>query len=298
MEKNKSHIKWLKKGEPVYFSVDSTPLFLILLGKYWNFKKDKKFLKKIWPNAKMALNWMINFGGLDEGFLRHEKRKPDKGLMSQSWKDGWGGPMEKMVPPVSVVEVQGYAYLALLAGVKMAEAMGELFFKKNLQKRAEILKKTFNERFWITSENFFALALDGKNQAQNIITSNPGHLLFTGICEKEKLKLLVDRIFKKDLWTPFGLRTHSAKDKGFDVFSYQKGSVWPHDNWIISQGLKESGFKKEYQKIKKALLRAHKEIGILPEFYSVADNKIVIELAKKPCYPQAWASAALLNLIS
>lgn len=296
-KKYKSHIKWLKRGEPVYFSVDSTPLFLILLDKYWEFKKDKVFLKKIWPSAKSAINWMINFGGLDTGFLRHEKRNPDEGLMSQSWKDGWGGPIEKITSPISMVEVQGYAYLAFLSGIKMAEIMKEPFLEKDLLQRAKKLKKYFNEKFWLPSENFFSVAIDGKNQQQKIITSNPGQLLFTGICETEKIEAVVERIFKKDLWTPFGIRTHSAMEPDFDPFSHQRGTIWPHDNWIIAEGLKEAGFKKEYKVIKKAIFKAYDEMGILPEFYSVFNNKIVLELAKKPCYPQAWSSGALINFI-
>jgi glycogen debranching enzyme len=297
-KKYKAHIKWLKRGEPVYFSVDSTPLFLILLKKYFDFKKDKVFLKKIWPNAKSAINWMINFGGLDSGFLKHEKRSPDEGLMSQSWKDGWAGPMDKMASPISVVEVQGYAYLALLSGVELAKIMKEPFLEKNLIQMAKKLKKSFNDRFWISSEKFFALAIDGKNQPRNIITSNPGQLLFTGICDSEKTKAIVSRIFKKDLWTAFGIRTHSTGEPDFDPFSHQRGTIWPHDNWIIAQGLKEVGFKKEYKAVKKAIIKAHDEMGILPEFYSVFNNKIILELAKKPCYPQAWASAALVDFFS
>ncbi|MCX6764500.1 MAG: hypothetical protein NTU58_02210 [Candidatus Nealsonbacteria bacterium] len=297
-KKYKAHIKWLKRGEPVYFSVDSTPLFLILLNKYWELGKDKVFLKKIWPNAKSAINWMINFGGLDTGFLKHEKRNPDEGLMSQSWKDGWGGPIEKMASPISVVEVQGYAYFALLSGVKMAKIMKEPFLEKDLEQRAKRLKKSFNEKFWFSSEKFFSLAIDGKNQQQKIITSNPGQLLFTGICESDKAKAVVKRIFKKDLWTSFGIRNHSAREPDFDPFCYQRGTIWPHDNWIIAEGLKEMGLKKEYQKIKKSLLRVHNELGFLPEFYSAVNNKIILKNEKKPCYPQAWASAALLNFVA
>jgi glycogen debranching enzyme len=295
-KKYKAHIKWLKRGEPVYFSVDSTPLFLILLKKYFDLKKDKNFLKKTWPNAKSAINWMINFGGLDKGFLTHEKRNPEEGLMSQSWKDGWGGPIEKMASPISVVEVQGYAYLALLSAAELAKTMKEPFLEKDLEQRAKRLKKFFNEKFWLNSGKFFVVAVDGKSQQQKIITSNPGQLLFTGICEPKKIKAVVKRIFKKDLWTSFGIRTHSAHELDFDPFSYQRGTIWPHDNWIIAQGLKENGFKKEYKKIKTAILASYKKLDYLPELYGVIDNKII--KIEKACYPQAWASGALLNFFA
>jgi len=111
--------------------------------------------------------------------------------------------------------------------------------------------------------------------------------------------LLLKNFFSKEMWTPFGIRTHSTKEADFDVLSYQEGSVWPHDNWIIAQGLKKLGYKKEYKKIKLAIIKAHKKIGFLPEYYGVSlDGKIIIKkLNIKPCYPQAWSTGSLLNFL-
>jgi len=180
-----------------------------------------------------------------------------------------------------------------LAGIKR-----DWDLAKRLQDRAEKLKEEFNKKFWMSEKNYFALALDGKKEQKKVITSNPGHLLFTGLVDKEKIDLVIKRLFKEDLWTPFGIRTLSTLESDFDPESYHLGSVWPHDNWIISRGLRKLGRRSEYQKIKNAILLAADIIGYLPEFYGVIDGKITLEMEKTPCHPQAWASGALFNFLS
>jgi len=124
-----------------------------------------------------------------------------------------------------------------------------------------------------------------KKKQKKFLTSNPGHLLFTGIIrEKEKINLVVKRFFEKDFFTPYGIRTHSELEEDFDLKSYHLDSVCPFDNWIIAQGLKRLGYLKEYKIIKKAILRAYQKLGFLPEYYGVINGKINIELSKKPCF--------------
>jgi glycogen debranching enzyme len=280
---------------PYYGSVDSTPLYLILFYFYFKKTKDKKFLKKYWKNILSAINWLGKYGDLDKDlFLEYQSKNP-RGLFHQGWKDLPEKDL-KIKAPVAIVEAQGYQYSALKGTAFLAKILKEKDLAKKLSKRANDLKKSFNRAFWLEKEKYFALALDGKKEQYKAITSNPGHLLFTGILEKDKISPLVKRLFKSDLWTPFGIRTHSSKEPDFDPESYQKGSVWPHDNWIIAQGLRKLGYKKEYQKIKKALFAAFQKLGYLPELYGVIDNKII--KIPQACYPQAWSSGALLNFLA
>lgn len=278
---------------PYYGSIDSTPLFLILFSFYFRKTRDKKFLRAHWKNILMALNWMTEYGDKDKDYFLEYQRKNPKGTFHQGWKDGFEDHL-KIEPPVAIVEVQGYQYLALKKIADLAELRKDLDLTKKLRERAKILRDQFNKKFWMPDFRYFALALDGKKEQKKAITSNPGHSLFTGIIEEDKVDPVVKRLFEKDLFTPFGIRTHSALESDFDPRSYHLGSIWPHDNWIIAQGLKKFGYQKEYQKIKNALLKAYWKLGKIPELYGVVNNKIV-EIPRA-CYPQAWASGALLNL--
>lgn len=120
----------------------------------------------------------------------------------------------------------------------MARAMDNIVLAKELETRAERLKNAFNEEFWMKDKKFFALALDGDKKQVPSITSNPGHLLFTGIVDNRRVLSVVKRLFKKDLFTSCGIRNHSELEPDFNSESYDFGAVWPHDNWIIAQGLK------------------------------------------------------------
>ena len=296
---------------PYYGSVDVTPLYLILFSLYFKKTRDRRFLESRWENILMALNWMIEYGDKDKDYFLEYQRKNPKGLFHQGWKDSFEDHL-KIKPPVALVEVQGYQYLALKEIADLAQIKKDFDLAEKLRERAEILKKEFNKKFWMESldisstlsflkpsyEKYFALALDGEKKQKRKITSNPGHLLFTGIIEDDKVDFVVKRLFQDDLWTPFGIRTHSTKEPDFNAKSYHLGSVWPHDNWILAQGLKKLGYQKEYQKIKKAIILAAKKIGYLPEYYGVLGEKIILGLEKTPCYPQAWASAALFNFLS
>ncbi|HUW71730.1 MAG TPA: amylo-alpha-1,6-glucosidase [Candidatus Humimicrobiaceae bacterium] len=295
---------------PYYGSIDSTPLYLIVFSFYFKKTRDRRFLESRWENILMALNWMTEYGDKDKDYFLEYQRKNPKGLFHQGWKDGFEDRL-KIEPPSALVEVQGYQYLALKKIADLAEIRKDFELAKKLRKRAEILKEEFNKKFWMETldlssslsglkasyEKYFALALDGKKKQRKAITSNPGHLLFTGIIQDNKIDSVVKRLFQEDMWTSFGIRTHSTKEPDFDPKSYQLGSIWPHDNWIIAQGLKNLGRKSEYRKIKNAILLAEEKIGYLPEFYGVIDGKITLAMEKTVCYPQAWALGALLDFL-
>jgi glycogen debranching enzyme len=165
-----------------------------------------------------------------------------------------------------------------------------------------VLKKRFDTDFWMQGKNYFALALDGEKKQRKAVTSNPGHLLFTGLVSSNRIRPLISKLFEPELWTRYGIRTHSTEEPDFDPYSYHLGSVWPHDNWIIYTGLRRLGFNHEATRIKKALLDAYGELGKIPELYAVVDGRIAdlstSELGETSANPlQAWASAGLLEMI-
>jgi glycogen debranching enzyme len=284
---------------PYYGSIDSTPLFIIIASEYFQRTMDMTFLSQIWSNILAAFRWVRDYGDKDEDCYVEYKRRNPYGLFHQGWKDGSKDHL-KIKPPVAIVEVQGYIYAAYQRLIFLDRGLDKNIVSKEAFARSEALKKKFNEDFWMEKENYFALALDGEKRQRNVVTSNPGHLLFTGIIIQEKIKPLVSRLFQSDLWTPYGIRSHSAKDSDFDPYSYHKGSVWPHDNWIIYKGLRSLRFDLHADRIKNALLRAFGELGKIPELYAVVNDKIVdlSQMESVLANPlQAWSSAGLLEMI-
>ena len=102
-----------------YGSVDSTPLFVMLAGAYFERTGDLDFARQIWPNVQRALDWIDNFGDRDgDGFVEYA-RSNEKGLVQQGWKDSddieFSMPTAGSLPaPIALCEVQGYVYAAKL----------------------------------------------------------------------------------------------------------------------------------------------------------------------------------------
>lgn len=294
--------QWMERPNwdfPYYGSVDSTPLFIILAGKYFHQTHDKNLLLNIWKNLLAAFRWIIDYGDRDgDSYVEYEKKTSD-GLFHQGWRDGVNDHLQ-IKPPVAIVEAQGYVYAAYQTLVSLSRQLCKNEISRETSSRSKALMRRFNEDFWMEKKRYFALALDGEKRRREAITSNPGHLLFTGIVMFNKIKSLVSRLFGSGLWTQYGVRTHSCEELDFDPYRYHMGSVWPHDNWIICKGLQKLGFSHHADEIKKALLHAYGELGHIPELYAVADGKIV-DLSASPTKIAnpiaAWASAGLLEMI-
>jgi len=293
---NPSEYKSLLWPLPYYGSVDSTPLFIYLCGLYYEKSVDTDWLAKYWPHIVSALLWCEKYGDFDDDMLLEYERKNPVGLFHQGWKDSRMDHLG-LKPPIELIEAQGYYYAALREAAELALMLKNESLEKKLHARAEKLKKSILKEFWLPEKSFFAIALSESKFPDERISSNPGHLLFSGVLDGEnhKIKAVVDRLFQKDMWTPYGIRTHAESNPDFNPMSYHLGSIWPHDNWIIAQGLKKYGYKREYGKIKRALLDVYRVLGEIPELYAVVNGKI--EKIPVACSPQAWASGALLNFI-
>lgn len=307
---------------PYYGSVDSTSLFLILLKEYVDATSDEQLLRELWPNVTMAVWWHINNDSRNPyGFITYERKNPH-GLFHQGWKDSFEDHL-RIIPPVAIVEEQGYAYLALQSYLRLHQRLFRktpVLYGREVQELIRSLKENFVPKFWMESEQYFALALDGNGNQRRAVTSNPGHLLMCGdFLEEKYARAIVRRLFQKDMWTIGGIRTHSEREPDFNPLSYHLGSIWPHDNWIIWHGLRLWGFQKEADKIRSALLKTYRTLGGIPECFAVLrgflgkqkiisiqkieqlerHNEIVGKhLASFTANPlQAWSTGALLSML-
>ncbi|MGC8589963.1 amylo-alpha-1,6-glucosidase [Athalassotoga sp.] len=274
-----------------YGSIDATPLFLMAVGKY-----SKLYGKSVFKELKDAIELSARY--IDEnidsrGYLYY-KSKSSNGLSNQGWKDSGDSMVfsdgKVAQPPVRLVEVQGYLYEAYQTLSQFYDGERSLRYLS----KAELLKKNFNEDFWMEKEKFFALALDKDERQVDSITSNPGHCLMTGIIDNERSKFIVDRLMKPDMFTGFGIRTMSSKMVSYNPISYHNGSVWPHDTSITMIGMWDKNFKREAKTLGKSLLDVAEYFEWrLPELFG-GNQKKGKNIIPYPvaCSPQLWSVGA------
>jgi glycogen debranching enzyme len=290
---------------PYYGSVDSTLWFLIVLAQYFRWTNDLGFVKELLPAAESALAWIDEHGDMDgDGFVEYRSRSP-AGLVNQGWKDSPdsvthvdGSPAE---PPIALAEVQGYVYLAKTRMADLYAALGDHERAVRLRDRATVLRRRFNEAFWMEEEDYFAMALDGDKRQVKTVTSNPGHGLYCDIVETAKAHALARRLFQQDLFSGWGIRTLSKTARSYNPMSYHNGTVWPHDNALIAAGLKRYGFVEATNRIATAMFEVatHADYMRLPELFCGFARRDPSPPVEYPaaCAPQAWAAGAPFLLL-
>ncbi len=169
-----------------------------------------------------------------------------------------------------------------------------------LEEEAADLKTRFNRDFWLEDRGYYALALDGDKKPVDSLTSNLGHLLWSGIVADDRVGRVVELLLGDRLYSGWGIRTFATGQAGYNPIGYHLGTVWPHDTAFAVLGLAQHGYRAEAAEVAMGLLEAADLLGNrLPEAFAGFDRRETSFPAEYPtaCSPQAWASGAPLLLI-
>ncbi len=292
-------------GSTIYYgTADATPLFVVLLGELRRWGLDTKEVDALLGHADRAIEWLVEYGDRDGDLFVEYQRATDRGLANQGWKDSHDavtyadGTLAQ--PPIALCEVQAYVYSAFLARAYFAWESGDEETRQRCVQRATRLREAFNDQFWLPDHGWYAMALDREKRPVDSLTSNIGHCLWTGIVDEDKAPLIAERLMSSEMFSGWGIRTLSSTMGSYNPISYHNGSVWPHDNAIVTAGLMRYGFVDEAQRVAAALFDAADAFGgRLPELFCGFDRSEYPLPVPFPtsCSPQAWASAAPVQLL-
>jgi glycogen debranching enzyme len=304
-----------------YDTVDATPLFLMACKEYYDRSQDELFLQEVMPNIRAAISWLSIYGDSNGDGLIDYRFHGDRrfgGLLVQSWMDSSESLFFEDSPdhpayPIAAVEVQAYAYAAFI-GWGSHFSTEDVQYATMLWDQAQKLKETFNAKLVSSSERFMlAAGIDGNDKLLNAVRSSMGHCLWAapiisgndlpqGILNTEYPAHLAERLLQPDLFIPeAGIRTLSSNSSHFEVNSYHNGSIWPHDTYIVAEGLEKFGYTNEASRIRTALLSTYEHFDTPLELFVYGPNGF--EEYRGPngqgaCRTQAWSAAALLATLA
>jgi glycogen debranching enzyme len=289
-----------------YGSVDSTPLFLFLAGAYHRRTGDRALVEELWPRLLAALGWIERYGDADgDGFVEYA-RTSAHGLRNQGWKDSDDAVFDEsgvlVDGPIALAEVQAYAFGAKAEMARLARVLGERDLAQRLESDAEALRRRFEDAFWCPELGVYALALDGAKRPCRVRTSNSGQCLLTGLVGEARARQVAASMLEPDLFSGWGIRTASTRERRFNPISYHNGTIWPHDNSLIGAGLARYGLMNDVAPILDGLIEATRWMAHcrLPELFCgfprfPGQGPTLYPVA---CAPQAWASGALYLLLA
>jgi glycogen debranching enzyme len=291
---------------PYYGTADATPLWLVLLEETERWTGNADLIRELEPNARAALAWIDEYGDPDgDGYVEYQRRNQETGLENMCWKDSWNsilfadGTNSKL--PRATCEIQGYVFDAKRRCARLArDFWKDPKLADRLERQADELKERFNRDFWIPERRFFALALDGDKRKVDSLTSNNGHLLWSGIVDDDKAEAVIGHLMGDRMFSGWGVRTMAEGEGGYNPIEYHNGTVWPHDNSFVAAGLRRYGHAEDAARIAYAILEAATYFDWrLPEVFAGYPRSLTHFPVEYPTAssPQAWATGTPLLLL-
>jgi len=315
-----------------YGASDTTPLYARLLAR-WCATFGEAILTEtvtrhdgsvvtIRESLGAAMGWITRkLDGSELGLIEFQRRNPD-GIPFQAWKDSGtsyihrDGALANWDAPMAPIEVQGYAYDALLGA---AEVLGGTDWRE----RAEVLRERVLTQLWMPSEGYFAMGLDrdalGRPRWIDSSASNGALVLDTRLFDDLQgaegyVEGLVGRICSADFVTEVGIRCRSRTERDLVAFQDYHGAwaVWPKETFEVARGLRRQGLHRLSRQLGDRLLNAVNVAGANVEFLYVSpDASVMYDIAGRdprgggsleiagtnhPESPQAWTVTAALAL--
>ena len=302
-----ARLKLIPQSPAYYGSVDVTLLFIILIDDWLAWSGDLAAVRELLPNLQAALEWIERYGDADgDGYLDYGGGQADgryeRGLVNQGWKDSGDAIVNAdgslAEPPIALCEVQGYLYRAWQSAARTLRHLGEESTAADLERKAAALRERFERDYWSENLGCYVLARQRGGRPAEVISSNAGQVLWSGIASAPHAGAVEQRMMAPDMFSGWGVRTLSSRERRYNPLSYHLGSVWPHDNAMLCAGLRRYGHDESALRIFDAVCAAASGFRNqrMPELYcgfarsAGESHPVPYPVA---CSPQAWAAGAI-----
>ncbi|HET9613467.1 MAG TPA: hypothetical protein VFP22_01540, partial [Candidatus Limnocylindrales bacterium] len=291
---------------PYYGSIDSTPLFLIVLARHAAWVGSLDLFHELRSNVDRALGWIDRTIARGDGRYLAYDSTTKRGLANQGWKDSGDAIMTAdgsiAKPPIALAEVQGYVHAAWLGIAELFDRDGDNARADDLRHLADELRDRFERDFWSDRLGCYVLALAAGGERCEVVASNAGQVLWGGIAGPDHASRVARRLLDDDMDSGWGIRTLSTKAVATNPIGYHLGTVWPHDNGLIAEGFARYGLHDAVDRVLIGLLEASTDFPQqrLPECFAGFDRDEFEVPVRYPvaCHPQAWAAGSMPHLVT
>jgi predicted glycogen debranching enzyme len=296
------------ESEGVYYTADATLWFFHALDRYVEHSGDRGLLKELLPNLLDIIDHHIR--GTRFGI----HCDPSDGLLIQgdpryalTWMDAKLGDWVVTPRRGKAVEINALWYNALRLMEKWTLEENLSSSAIEIAKRADLTRKSFNERFWNAETGHLFDVVDGEN-GKNDPACRPNQVFALSLSHPVLDQVHWQPVFqavKERLLTPVGLRTLSKDHPDYKAdyhgdlrtrdAAYHQGTVWP---WLL--GPYTDAWLRVYPEQRKEargfldqLLERHLHEACIGSVSEVFDAEGLF--TPRGCIAQAWSVAEILR---
>ncbi len=202
-------------GAVHYDASDSTPLYIILAGRYLQHSGDIEFIKESWHHIKKAIEFCYSTDTDKDHLIENTN-------VGHGWVEGGG----LYTAHTEVYLAACWAEALRMASV-MAESVGMNDEYKVYSAEWEKVKNIINEDFWNEEKKFlsFSKLKDGKfNSEKTVLSAVP---VYFDMLNKTKAKNVIDDYSENYFSSDWGVRILREDSPIYNPRGYHTGSVWP-----------------------------------------------------------------------
>jgi hypothetical protein len=200
-------------------AADSTPLYLLLAGRYAAWTGDLVFLDERWPEIERAFRYCLETDRDGDGLIENTR-------VGHGWIEM--GPLAGAHVTLYLASV----WVAALEGLEpVARGLGRVDFADDVARRAAVARAQIAQRFRLDDGYALGLMADGTPQRQRTaLTAVP---LLLGVGAAEAATGWLDAIASPAFSAPWGVRLVSRDDALYNSSAYHSGAVWPlYTGWV------------------------------------------------------------------
>ncbi|NJD21352.1 MAG: hypothetical protein FIA82_01605 [Melioribacter sp.] len=267
-------------GAVHYDASDSTPLYIILAGKYLHHTGDIEFIKRNWTYIKKAIDFCYSTDTDKDHLIENTN-------VGHGWVEGGG-----LYTAHTEVYLASCWAEALRQASYMAEQIGKSAECRTYKDEYQIVKNIIDKDFWSEQENFlsFSKLKDGKyNPEKTVLAAVP---LYFETVESSKAKKVADAYSENYFSSDWGVRILREDSPIFNPRGYHTGSVWPlFTGWAALAEYKNENYVQGYSHIMNNLLvYKNWQLGFVEEVLNGAEYK-----PGGVCPHQCWSETMVLQ---
>ena len=246
---------------PYYGSHEATTLYVLVAAWAWRWHGDRAALDALRPHVDRALSWIDTDGDFDgDGLQEYQTRSPratttkagktpatrssvqtansrncrSPCVSTKAWLSPPNAPGRTSSTPSTAIPPARTVFATTPTAWPKPSKPDSVGSRRHLLPRAR------------------------RRQTPDPIRSPPTPATSSGPAPSspQRARRVAARLLAPDMWTGWGIRTLSAEHVAYNPFSYQLGSVWPHDNAFLAAGFRNYGLDAEAAQIARALFDA------------------------------------------
>jgi hypothetical protein len=260
-----------------YDAADSTPLYLLLAGRYAAWTGDLAFLDGVWQRLERAYRYCLSTDTDSDGLIENAG-------VGHGWIET--GPLSGARVTLYLASVWAAA-LAVLAPA--AAALGRTTLAAELVERAERARSAISRRF--AADDGWALGILADGSPQRHRTALTAVALLLGAVDPDRAATWFEAIDSPAFSAPWGVRLLGTNDPLYDPSGYHSGAVWPlYTGWVsLSEYVHHRAPAAFRHLCANARLPFARQIGAFDEALR-GDTEVPAGM----CGDQAWSAALLV----